>query len=155
MKLIKPKYEILQSQGLFKDIEIAGRTAYKSEDKITDDSAPKFVDMLIRRGHGAMLEHGTVYLLFNVTQRDRYFNYCHNKYSITKSIGEAETTLNNPNKVMEKPNFEWKGFVTTNYRVLIEQGWIDDLQYQVEPTEFHEKRISVRFTCDRKLQSAA
>lgn len=32
---------------------------------------------------------------------------------------------------------------------MIEQGWLDDLQYLCDPTEFHEKRIMVRFICDR------
>ena len=40
-------------------------------------------------------------------------------------------------------------FITTNYRVLVENDWLDDLKYICEPTEFHEKRISVRWTCDR------
>ena len=66
MKLIKPSFEILpQSEGLdgiYKQIELAGRTCYKSEDKITEDSAKGFVDRMVKSGHGAMLEHGTVYL---------------------------------------------------------------------------------------------
>ena len=66
MKLINSSVEIIpQSEGLdgiYKQIEIAGRTSYKSEDRITEDSAKKFVDMLISRGHTAPLEHGTVYL---------------------------------------------------------------------------------------------
>ena len=47
MKLIKPSFEILDQQcgleGIYKQIEIAGRTCYKSEDKITEDSAKGFV----------------------------------------------------------------------------------------------------------------
>lgn len=69
MKLIKPSVEIIpQSKGLegvYKQIEKAGRTCYKSEDKITEDSAKKFVDMLANNKHGAMLEHGTVYLMIH------------------------------------------------------------------------------------------
>jgi thymidylate synthase (FAD) len=42
--------------------EIAGRTAYKSEDRITEGSAKKFVEALMKLKHGAVLEHGTVYL---------------------------------------------------------------------------------------------
>ncbi len=38
-------------------LEKCGRTCYKSEDKITEDSAPKFVRMIYKRGHHAMLEH--------------------------------------------------------------------------------------------------
>lgn len=66
MKLIKQSFEILDQQcgleGIYKQTERAGRTCYKSEDKITEDSAKEFVDRMIKSGHGAMLEHGTVYL---------------------------------------------------------------------------------------------
>ena len=55
MKLIKPNCEILSQEnnleGIYKQIEIAGRTCYKSQDKITEDSSIKFVQMLIDRGH--------------------------------------------------------------------------------------------------------
>lgn len=60
MKLIKPSYEILTQIDpiqLLKNIEIAGRTCYKSEEKITEDSASKFVPMLLARGHESVLEH--------------------------------------------------------------------------------------------------
>lgn len=55
MKLIKPSYEILPQapglEGVYKQIELAGRTCYKSHDKMTETSAKEFVDMLIKRGH--------------------------------------------------------------------------------------------------------
>lgn len=142
MKLIKPSFEILDQQcgleGVYKQIEIAGRTCYKSEDKITEDSAKGFVDRMIKSGHGAMLEHGTVYLKFETVKStihplDKYY---YNKYSkVCTKEGLTKQT-----KIV---------FVTTNYRVLIEQDWLDDLKYLCEPTEFHEKRITVRFICDR------
>lgn len=59
MKLIKPYYEILtpiDGQEVLKTIEKVARTCYKSEDKITDDSAEKMVKALISRGHEAMIE---------------------------------------------------------------------------------------------------
>ena len=66
MKLIKPYFEIIEQEpgleGIYKQIELSGRLSYKSEDKITEDSAEKFVNMLIKRGHTSCLEHGTVYL---------------------------------------------------------------------------------------------
>ena len=65
MKLIKPSFSILpQSEGLegiYKQIELAGRTCYKSENYITEDSAKEFAERMIKLGHGAMLEHGTLY----------------------------------------------------------------------------------------------
>ena len=79
MKLIESKVEIIEQQpgldGVYKQIELAGRTCYKSEDKITEDSAKGFVDRMINSKHGAMLEHGTVYLVIpfeDVETRDFY-----------------------------------------------------------------------------------
>ena len=140
MKLIKPSFEILEQlpglEGMYKQIELAGRTCYKSEDKITEDSAKEFVDRMIKSGHGAMLEHGTVYLSLDMTSREQYFKYCYNKFSKANSTGNAEYST-------------WRGFVTTNLRVLVENDWMEDLQYISEPTEYHEKRHTVKFTCDR------
>jgi thymidylate synthase (FAD) len=143
MKLIKPSFEIIEQtpgiQGIKKQIELAGRTCYKSEDKITDTSCEEFVNRMINSGHGAMLEHGTVYLMLpggilsqieNLPQKYKNNPYC----KCTQVMGEC---------------FTFGYAVTTNYRVLVENGWLDDLQYQCEPTKHHEKRITVKFICDR------
>lgn len=61
MKIINAGFEIENMEvftGMLERIEKVGRTCYKSEDKITKQSAPKFVEMIINRGHEAMLEHG-------------------------------------------------------------------------------------------------
>lgn len=140
MRIIKPSFEIWDQEegleGVYKQIERAGRVCYKSEDKITEDSAKEFVERMVKSGHGAMLEHGTVYLLLNMASRQQYFKYCSNPYSVANSTGEAEKGT-------------WLGFVTTNYRVLVENNWLDDLQYICEPGKEHEKRITVKFVCDR------
>lgn len=159
MRLIKPSFEIIEQNprniiipadmeigpkmakqelidAVYRQIEIAGRTCYKSEDKITRDSAEKFVERMVKSGHGAMLEHGTVYLFLTMSSRQQYFKYCSNPYSVANSTGEAEKGT-------------WNGFVTTNYRVLVENGWLDDLEYICNPGKEHEKRITVRFVCDR------
>jgi len=61
MEFIKPSAEILSvTPGALKMIEIAGRTCYKSEDKITNNSAEGFVNMLISRGHHAMVEFADI-----------------------------------------------------------------------------------------------
>lgn len=143
MRLIKPSYNIIEQppglEGVYKMIEIAGRTCYRSHDNITEDSAKAFVDRMIKSGHGAMLEHGTVYLdiLWNVTSaafslqlKLKVLNYDNNKYSRVVDVGNHS-------------------YITTNLRVLVENGWLDDLQYICEPTEHHIKRVSVRFICDR------
>ena len=67
MKLIKPSFEILSfidSDIILKNIEVAGRTCYKSEDAITNESAPKFIQMLINKGHESVLEHEKLTIRF-------------------------------------------------------------------------------------------
>ena len=61
MKLIKPSIEFLNmTENPLQTIEKAGRTCYKSEDKITSKSAASFVHTLIKRGHLAMIEHASM-----------------------------------------------------------------------------------------------
>lgn len=60
MKIIDPKVEIIQEPNPLRRIELCGRVCYKSEDKITDDSAGEFVSRLIERGHTSVLEHARV-----------------------------------------------------------------------------------------------
>lgn len=58
MLLLKPSAEILQINGLALElIEAAGRTCYKSEEKISAGSAPRFAEMILKRGHESVLEH--------------------------------------------------------------------------------------------------
>lgn len=67
MKLIKPSYQILSqinADEILSSIERAGRTCYKSEDKITKNSAEKFIQMLISKGHESVLEHEKISVLF-------------------------------------------------------------------------------------------
>ena len=58
MQLVQPSFEIIEQEtglnGIYKHIELAGRTCYKSLDKITENSAQEFVDRMIKSGHGAM-----------------------------------------------------------------------------------------------------
>lgn len=129
MRLIKPSYEILPQENMFKHIEKCGRVCYKSEGDIREDSAERFVNMLINRKHGAMLEHGTVYLTTGIPA----YWFKENKYSIV-NVGYNELGA----EIL---------YITTNYRVLIENNWLSMLQYQCEPTKFHEKRVTVKFNC--------
>lgn len=60
IKFIKPSFSVempMNGLDMLKHIEKAGRTCYKSEDKITDDSAEQFVKMIVKRGHDSVLEH--------------------------------------------------------------------------------------------------
>lgn len=146
MRLIEPSYEILEQQdglqGVYKQIELAGRTCYKSEDKITDESAEKFVQRMIDSGHTAMLEHGTVYFY----------------------IKREEGSGINPNDPFEidfdtifckygqhKTNFEThETFFTTNLRWLVERypnDWKEIYKYYARtPDERWPKRRTVKLT---------
>lgn len=67
MKLIKSSYYILSDvdeDRILKSIEIAGRTCYKSEDKITPSSSKKFVKMIVKRGHLSVIEHESLSIRF-------------------------------------------------------------------------------------------
>lgn len=156
MKLIKPSFEIWEQsvglEGVYKQIEKVGRVCYKSEDKITEDSAKPFVDRMVKSGHGAMLEHGTVYL--KVTNKglslDNYDkNQVENKYISNPYSKVIFGKYPKYNSYEEKLEATQEVYITTNYRVLVDNGWLDDLQYICEPTEFHAKRITVHFVCDR------
>lgn len=140
MKLIKPTVEIIKQEeydldNILKFIELAGRTCYESKDKITETSAKEFVYRIIKSGHGAMLEHGTVYLTIPTNEDIKTtipFNYVINPYSKVNCINDNI-------------------YITTNYRVIIENNWKCDLKYITAPSEFHEKRTTVKFICDRAV----
>lgn len=143
MKLIENKIEKLKQEhdllGVYEQIEIAGRTAYKSLDKIEYDengrskTAKAFVDKMIKLGHGSPLEHGTVYLKFPSNGKVNMI-YWLSSYTIVKK---------DPN-ISDSPVY-----VTTNYRVLVDNDLLEDLEFLCEPTEFHEKRTTFRLTCAR------
>ena len=60
MKIIAPSHEILSDidgAKMLRNIELCGRVCYKSEDRITDGSAEKFVGMILKSGHESVLEH--------------------------------------------------------------------------------------------------
>jgi len=202
MKLINQSAQYLPQQagidGIYKQIELAGRTSYLSWDKMTDDSAKKFVDMLIKSRHFSVLEHGAVYLKipfisdsygkswwrkivdhdklpspfqeFNIINESsiKASKYYHNKYSkchiesTYKRCSPITTkrTYVDENKSLSYDEsddykydddgiyFEHIAYITTNFRVIIENNWLDDLKYICEPTEFHEKRLSMKVITD-------
>jgi len=142
MKLIEPRVELIpQGEGLlgvYKQIEAAGRTCYKSEDKITTDSSKEFVQRMINSGHTAMLEHGSVYLKVDIESWNR------DRHEWEYMFPEAcrWISINCDGKYV---------YITTNFRHIIEGDVGEKLMsaYICNPTEHHEKRMTVRFTCDR------
>ena len=149
MEFLVAGYEIIEQEagleGIFKAAELPGRICYGSQDKIAEGTAEKFVNGLMKSNHGAPLEHGTVYLKAKTEMVNMY---------IHPEDGDEEAY-----NVLEKYEFnpyskyvDYGGYVyvTTNLRVLFENGWLSDLNnYLCEPTEYHERRYMVRFTVDR------
>lgn len=100
-------------------------------------------------GNCAVLEHGTVYLKVeptgdgsNYSDYSNLRKYLENPYS--KMYLSSRTISGH-----YKHYVVYNCYVTTNLRVLVENNWLDDLKYLCEPTEHHEKRVCVRFVCDR------
>ena len=173
MKLVESKAEYIPQEegleGIYKQVELAGRTAYHSLDKITPTSAKDFVDRMIKSKHGAALEHGTVYLYLEVNPENglKKFDYPLAKftalYNWSDVVGDicARYRTNHYSKVTSNVETSktdtgavrtvFKYYITSNYRVIIENGWQDDLQFICSPTEFHEKRYTMRFTCSRAI----
>lgn len=144
MKLIKSSFEILEQspgiQGVYKQIELAGRTCYKSLDKITEDSAEGFVNRMIKSQHYAMLEHGTVYLTVPYNSIMEYANSQNPYYRDILCNPWTKYVIDYENDVV---------YISSNYRWIIENNLENWLQYLCEPTEHHEKRVTVKFTTDR------
>lgn len=149
MKLIKQSFEFINQTdfslvGIKKHIERCARVSYKSEDKITDTSYEKFVNMLESRGHDRPLEFGTVYLTLRGDNTDalrNIFIYAENPWTkIRKQVIKAEYD----------PNIRVVlNYVTTNYRVIVENHLEEDLKYLCEPTEYHYKRYTAHMILDR------
>ncbi len=100
MQVIQPGHEIVfmpQTEEILRLLELAGRTCYKSEDKITEDSAAGFVGRIVRSGHESVIEHANVTVRFIVDrgvshelvrhrlaaysqESTRYANYSHERF---------------------------------------------------------------------------
>ena len=140
MKLIKQSFEILEQNdftlvGIKKLIERCGRVSHKSEDRITEDSAETFVERMKEMKHLSTCEFGTVYLYID------YHNPSFGKIIDKYSSNEYSKCIVFPNEVC----------ISSNYRVLVENNWLDDLKYLCEPTKYHHKRYTVKFICDRAI----
>jgi thymidylate synthase (FAD) len=148
MLIISPQCNLVPQepgmQGVLEQIEKAGRVCYKSEGKTKYDSngrsltAAKFFEQVVRiRKHGSVAEHGTVYMVIDVNLADGPW----------KKLDEIwDFYRNNPHsrilgKVINKDRCRY--FITTNYRVILENDRMDDLQYMVdEPEPEHYKRYT-------------
>ena len=138
MKVIDSSADvILQSPGIvgmLKQIERVGRLSYKSEDKTTEDSYLKFVEMLRARGHWSVFEHGTVYLTIpkNEPEALMFMEPAENRPIFNRYIDEGDVIL-----------------VTTNYRYILQHELEDAMEkFWSEPTG-HYRRVTAHLICSR------
>lgn len=148
MKLIKQSFEFINQTdfslvGIKKHIERCARVSYKSEDKITDTSYEKFVNMLESRGHDRPLEFGTVHLKmsnpqFNALQilliKNKVYNDCWIKYNVIDTEKEGIC------------------YITTNYRYYMElcrydRGVSEYLDFS--DSTLYPRRYTVHMILDR------
>jgi len=137
LKIIEQSHEILHiDPNINQMIEKAGRTCYKSEDKITGDSADKFVKMLIDRGHHAMIEFGDIIVKF-VTSRDVTHEFV--RHRLCSFAQESQRYVRYNNIEFIRPVWEsdktekdvlayswWKHSMITaenHYKHLMAEGW--------------------------------
>lgn len=163
MKLIDTGIEIIDQEftegnylnDMFKHIEKCGRVCYKSDDLTTETSAMPFVKRMIENKHYAMLEHGTIYLVVPGTSynlvNERQIDYMNNKNMFGSWVAafndiKKRYTLNKYSKVIEELN---KLYITTNFRVIIENNWLDDLLFMTDRKQYHDRRVTVNFSIDR------
>lgn len=151
MKIIKPYYQIMSpiSKDMLINIERAGRTCYKSEDKITDDSADKFVRMIINRGHESVLEHEKITVLFvcdrgishelvrhriaSFSQEStRYCNYTKDKFNGEITLIEPPIKCNN-NTYARQVWIEHMEQAEINYKLFIDLGIPPEIARSVLP----------------------
>ena len=163
MEFLVAGYEIIEQKpglkGVYEACELPGRICYGSQDKIEPGSSEPFVKRLIDSNHGAPLEHGTVYLHLNIP---RETNVKWGKEDLYKIFLKSFFNNNPYSRVVEKDN---DYYITTNLRVIFENKIEDKTILDIvkehpemfceTPTEYHEKRVSVRIICSRGVSHEA
>ena len=144
MKIIESNIKYIPQdytlEGIYSQIEKAGRICYASESK-ENKTAKEFVDNLIVRKHFSPLEHGTIYLKIPA---EYWTHSCYCINNIETEFVHPRYWFNHYSKSNVVNNY---AYVTTNFRVLIENGFLTDLQYLCEPTKYHSLRYSFEVIC--------
>ena len=146
MKLIKQSFEILEQKdysliGIKKFIERCGRVCYKSEDKITDDSYEKFVNMLEKRDHTRPLEFGTVHLQMHISD----FHKLRDTLCINNMWNDQWIKYHYVGNLT---------YVTTNYRyylAIIKVFPSVESDFDPQDDELYPKRYTVHFIINRGI----
>ena len=146
MKLINQSFEILEQKdftitGIKKFIERCGRVCYKSEDRITDDSYEKFVNMLVKRDHARPLEFGTVHLQMYISD----FHKLRDTLCINNIWNDQWIKYHYAGNLT---------YVTTNYRyylAIIKVFPSVEEDFDPQDDELYPKRYTVHFITSRGI----
>lgn len=149
MKLIKQGFNVVNQEdfsekGIYKHIELCTRVSYKSEDKITESSAEKFVLRLITLGHYAPLEFGTIHLKVPMN----VFN--------TLCLDLLEKDIYNYMWFDYNRNPDGYYYISLNFRyylnILGELNYIQDfVDYTNKDNDKYPKRITIKFITSRVI----
>ena len=155
MKLIKQDFNIVNQQGfsikdIKKHIEYCARISYKSQDKITDTSYEKFVNMLEKRDHARPLEFGTVHLKMPWKTFSNFAGFC-----VSKGFWDSCWIKYN----IDRESEDKMVYITTNYRYYKKLGTLKPLYGYVsmerffteEDNKFYPKRYTVHFIISRGI----
>ena len=184
MKILTSKAEIIPQSpgevGIYKQIELVGRSCWASDHLIDENSYQQFMNSLKERGHSSPFEHGTVYLtimvgspmydsqylsrfsVVNFFKTNPYSRVVEKHYDVATGAPEhiANYIVNNGPTIVY--------YITTNYRVIyerfkdlhnLETKWsklendLDLGSFITEPTENHIRRVTVHFTCQRAISA--
>lgn len=180
MILMKPSVERIDETNPVKLIEIAGRTCYKSEDKMTDTSSVKFVKAMMKSHHYAMLEHGHItckvcglpeYALSAEFLSTPYlvWSFYNQEFYITLSVSHIAQGISNECTMLDRTVF--KGISELFKRRYMEMKDVDSIglgttsipgiliriiqqkDFAILPVSIRSKHTfeSFRFICDRAV----
>ena len=146
MKLIKQDFNIVNQQGfsikdIKKHIEYCARISYKSQDKMTDDSYEKFVNMLVKRDHARPLEFGTVHLKMYISD----FHKLRDTLCINNMWNDQWIKYHYAGNLT---------YVTTNYRYYLDIIKVfpsAENNFDPQDDELYPKRYTVHFITSRGI----
>lgn len=140
MKISDPRVEIITEPKPLKRIELCGRVCYKSEDRITEDSAIKFVGGLIKRGHTSVLEHSRI-----VIDSPYELNFISRR--VKKQQKRFNAALQHTVARMGLYNLGFSTMNVRDYLVFFPDARLEEINAHEDAADY----MTVRFVCDRAI----
>ena len=158
MKLIDQKAELIEQKpgidGVFEIIDTVAGICYGRNG--TNENPRKSVATLVKKGFMRPLEFGTIYLYLESNPENAFKRFTYPLCGFTASYNWSDVVGNTYARYASDKYSESKSFfdgtvcrvyITTNYRVIVENGWEDDLQFLSDKKDRHADRPCVCLTC--------